>query len=163
MIILCPLGLLFKEGFVLLKKIFYSEIILKSMERDGALYFSFEEAQKQIVRNMRSIGIMLEPWVKKGLLRFQTVRSTTYGLEMHLAIIHREVNNFKPQVIIIDPISNLGELATEIEIKGMLSRVIDFLKMQKITALFTDLSHAGSSLEESDRLIISYGHMGSPA
>jgi len=112
---------------------------------ERALYFSFEEAPQQIIRNMRSVGIMLEPWVKKDLLKFKTVRSTTYGLEMHLAELHREVNDFKPRVVIMDPISNLSFTTTQEEIKGMLSRAIDFLKMQKITALFTDLTHGGVS------------------
>ncbi|MDY6952788.1 MAG: circadian clock protein KaiC [Thermodesulfobacteriota bacterium] len=122
---------------------------------ERALYISFEEAPKQIIRNMRSIGIMLEPWVKKGLLKFQAVRATTYGLEMHLALLHREVNDFKPRVVVMDPISNLGEAATEIEIKGMLCRIIDFLKMQKITAFFTDLTHGGAALEATESAISS--------
>ena len=112
---------------------------------ERALYFSFEEAPKQIIRNMRSIGIILEPWVKKGLLKFKTARSTTFGLEMHLAVIHKEVNDFEPNVVVIDTISNLGSSAGEQEIKGLMSRMIDFMKMRKITALFTDLTHGGAS------------------
>ncbi|MBT3368812.1 MAG: circadian clock protein KaiC, partial [Nitrospina sp.] len=112
---------------------------------ERALYFSFEEAPKQIIRNMRSIGIILEPWVKKGLLKFKTARSTTFGLEMHLAVIHKEVNDFEPNVVVIDTISNLSSSAGEQEIKGLMSRMIDFMKMRKITALFTDLTHGGAS------------------
>jgi circadian clock protein KaiC len=122
---------------------------------ERALYFSFEEAPKQIIRNMASIGIMLEPWMKKGLLKFKAVRSATYGLEMHLAMLHKEVNNFKPKVVVIDPLSNLSESATQVEIKGMLSRVIDFLKMQEITSIFTDLTHGGASLEATTTAVSS--------
>jgi circadian clock protein KaiC len=122
---------------------------------ERALYFSFEEAPKQIIRNMRSIGIRLEPWVKRGLLKFKTVRSTTYGLEMHLAMLHNEINDFRPQVVVIDPLSNLSISASLEEVKGMLSRVIDFLKMQKITAFFTDLTHGGASLEATEAAISS--------
>ncbi|MDY6988503.1 MAG: circadian clock protein KaiC [Thermodesulfobacteriota bacterium] len=122
---------------------------------ERALYLSFEEAPKQIIRNMRSVGIVLEPWVKEGLLRFQAVRATTYGLEMHLALLHREVKGFNPRVVVMDPISNLGEAATEMEIKAMLSRVIDYLKMQTITGFFTDLTHGGAALEATESAISS--------
>jgi circadian clock protein KaiC len=122
---------------------------------ERALYFSFEEAPKQIIRNMRSIGIRLEPWVKRGLFKFKTVRSMTYGLEMHLAMLHNEINDFRPQVVVIDPLSNLSITASLEEVKGMLSRVIDFLKMQKITAFFTDLTHGGASLEATESAISS--------
>lgn len=122
---------------------------------ERALYFSFEEAPKQIIRNMRSIGIILEPWVKKGLLKFKTARSTTFGLEMHLAVIHKEVNDFEPNVVVIDTISNLGSSAGEQEIKGLMSRMIDFMKMRKITALFTDLTHGGASPEATESNISS--------
>ncbi|MCF8081644.1 MAG: circadian clock protein KaiC [Deltaproteobacteria bacterium] len=122
---------------------------------EKALYFSFEEAQEQIVRNMRSIGMNLEPWIKNGLLRFRTERATTFGLEMHLALLHKEVSDFEPQVVVIDPISNLGASVTALEIKGMLSRVIDFLKMHHITALFTDLTHGGTALEATESAVSS--------
>lgn len=75
--------------------------------------------------------------MKKGLLRFHSERSSTFGLEMHLALLHQAVGDFQPRVVDIDPISNLSISTTEVEIKGMLSRVIDFLKMQKITAIPT--------------------------
>jgi circadian clock protein KaiC len=122
---------------------------------EKALYLSFEEPQDQIVRNMRSIGIHLESWVKRDLLRFRAERAATFGLEMHLALLHREVNLFDPQVVVIDPISNLGTSATDVEIKGMLSRVIDFLKMQKITTLFTDLTRGGNALEATESAVSS--------
>ena len=74
---------------------------------NACLYFAFEEAPSQIMRNMRSIGFDLEHWVRKGLLRFHAVRSTLYGLEQHLVTIHKQVNEFEPSVVIIDPITNL--------------------------------------------------------
>ncbi|NIO00051.1 MAG: circadian clock protein KaiC [Anaerolineae bacterium] len=114
---------------------------------ERCLYFAFEEAMDQIIRNMRSIGIDLEPWVKRGLLQFQAARPTLYGLEMHLVRIHELIEEFKPHVVVVDPISNLAVVGTEDEARSMLARVIDFLKMNQITALFTDLTHGGSSLE----------------
>ena len=114
---------------------------------ERCLYFAFEEGMDQIIRNMRSIGIDLEPWVKRGLLQFQAARPTLYGLEMHLVRMHKLIEESKPHVVVVDPISNLTVVGTEDEARSILARVIDFLKMNQITALFTDLTHGGSPLE----------------
>jgi len=110
---------------------------------ERCLYFCFEESPDQITRNMRSIGIDLEPWVKSGNLRFRAARVTSYGLEMHLSIMHREIDDFKPHMVILDPISDLTAMATGHESKSILTRLIDFMKAKGITSLFTDLSHTG--------------------
>ena len=113
---------------------------------EKCLYFAFEEAPSQIIRNMRSIGIDLEPWIKQGLLDIYAVRPTIYGLEMHLVKMYKLVRDFKPRVVIIDPVTNLIAIGSDTEVKSMLSRLIDFLKANLITALFTNLSHAGGAL-----------------
>ena len=107
------------------------------------LIFAFEESPKQIIRNMRSIGIDLKPWVDKGLLKFHATRPTLYGLETHLVTIHKMVREFKPDVVIFDPISNLVTVGTRDEVKSMLTRLIDFLKNQQITTLSTSLRMMG--------------------
>jgi len=117
---------------------------------ERALYFAFEEAPNQIMRNMRSIGLDLEPWVQQGLLRFHAVRPTLYGLEMHLTTIHKAVNDFNPQVVVLDPISNLTSVGTTLEVKSTLNRIIDYMKMQQITGVFTNLTIGGESLEHTD-------------
>ncbi|WP_262967157.1 circadian clock protein KaiC [Methylobacter psychrophilus] len=114
---------------------------------ERCLYFAFEESQNQIIRNMHSIGIDLGQWVEKGLLQFQNARATLYGLEMHLVVMHKTINKFNPNIVIVDPISNLVAAASNAEVKSMLSRMIDYLKMQQITAFFTDLASPSSSLE----------------
>jgi circadian clock protein KaiC len=106
---------------------------------ERCLYFAFEESRPQIIRNMRSIGVDLEQWVEKGLLRFHSVRPTLYGLEMHLATIHKLVNDFNPAVVAVDPITNLGSIGSSAEVKTALTRLIDFLKHKQITALFARL------------------------
>ena len=116
---------------------------------ERSLYFIFEESPAQIIRNMRSIGIDLEPWVKKGLLRFHAARPSLYGLEMHLVTIHKQIKEFMPGVVAIDPISNLVNIGTIAETKSMITRLVDFLKAGLITGIFTNLSH-GDSLEETD-------------
>jgi circadian clock protein KaiC len=108
------------------------------------LYLAFEESQDQVVRNMRSIGIDLQPWIEKGLLQFHASRPTQHGLEMHLVRIHKLVEQFKPQLVIADPITNLMLTGTERDIQSMLTRLIDFLKARRTTALFTSLTSAGN-------------------
>jgi circadian clock protein KaiC len=131
----------------------FAEAACKRSER--VLYFCFEESPNQLMRNMRSIGIDLEPWVQKGLLQFQATRPTFYGLEMHLAATHKAVNDFKPKVVILDPINTFVVGDKEIEVKTMLMRIVDFLKMKQITALFTSLTSSGSAMEHTDTSISS--------
>jgi len=126
----------------------FAEAACKRGER--VLYFCFEESPNQLMRNMLSIGIKLEPWVQKGLLQFQATRPTFYGLEMHLAVTHKIVNVFKPDIVILDPINTFVVGDKEFEVKTMLMRIVDFLKSKQITALFTSLTSGESALESSD-------------
>ena len=126
----------------------FAEAACKRGER--VLYFCFEESPNQLMRNMRSIGIKLEPWVQKGLLQFQATRPTFYGLEMHLAVTHKAVDAFNPDIVIMDPINTFILGDKENEVKTMLMRIVDFLKGNQITALFTSLTSTESALESSD-------------
>lgn len=117
---------------------------------ERALYFAFEESPSQITRNMRSIGFDLEPWVRKGLLRFQASRPSVHGLEMHLLTVHDQIRNFKPKVIVMDPITNLANVGSGMETKSMLSRLIDFLKTEHVTALFTSLTGGDATEQTTD-------------
>ena len=122
---------------------------------ERAFYFAFEESPSQIMRNMRSVGIDLQPWVQKGRLQFQATRSTFAGLEMHLTTMRKMVNAFKPQVVIVDPLNSFAIGGNETEVKAMLMRLVDFLKMNKITGFFTNLTSDGSPLERTDVAISS--------
>ena len=117
---------------------------------DRVLFFCFEESPNQIMRNMRSIGLRLEPLVKRGVLRFHAARPTLCGLEMHLATMFKEIAEFKPSVVIVDPITSLLAAGTDHETKGMVTRLIDYLKGGQVTSLFTSLTNGGSSLEQSE-------------
>jgi circadian clock protein KaiC len=118
--------------------------------KDRCLYLSFEESVAQVTRNMQSIGINLQPCVKKGLLRFHSIRPTEHGLEMHLARLHKMVDQFKPRVVVIDPITNLISGDGDQEVQSMLMRLIDFLKANQITAVFTSLTVSGKHAEQSE-------------
>jgi circadian clock protein KaiC len=117
---------------------------------ERCLYFAFEESKGQMVRNMRSIGIDLDRWTEAGLLQFHASRPTIYGLEMHLAMMHKLVSEFQPEVVVIDPISNLMSVGSDLQVRSMLTRLIDFLKTNQITALFTDLTMGGVSVEGTE-------------
>jgi circadian clock protein KaiC len=108
--------------------------------KERCLYFAFEESPQQIMRNMLSIGIDLKADVDKGLLEMHASRPTLFGLEMHLVDIHKKIKRFKPQTVILDPITNLITIGSVGEVKAMLIRLIDFLQSEQITVLFTALS-----------------------
>ena len=114
------------------------------------LYWSSDESPDQIVRNMASIGYDLGRHVRKGLLRFHSVRPTLYGLESHLVALHKMVTEFQPAAIVMDPITNLSAVADDTEIKAMLTRVIDFLKSRGITAIFTSQTLSSSKAEQTE-------------
>jgi len=117
---------------------------------DRVLFFSFEESPNQIIRNMHSIGLRLEPLVERGLLRFHAARPTLCGLEMHLATMFKEIAAFQPAVVIVDPITSLLVAGTDSETKGMVTRLIDFLKGNQVTSFFTSLTHGGHALQQSE-------------
>ena len=126
----------------------FAEAACKRGEK--VLFFCFEESPDQLMRNMLSIGIRLDTWVQKGLLKFQATRPTLYGLEMHLAATHKAVNAFKPDIVVLDPINTFIIGDKDIEVKRMLMRIVDFLKANQITALFTSLTSNESASESSD-------------
>ncbi len=103
------------------------------------LYFAFEESPQQLVRNMRSVGMDLGTWQDQGLLRIEAARPTLSGLERHLVTIHKLIGEFKPDAVVIDPISNLISVGNLAEVRSMLTRLIDYLKVKGITAFFTSL------------------------
>jgi len=126
----------------------FAEAACRRKER--CLFFCFEESRSQILRNMRSIGMDLEPHVQSGLLEFVTARPTLHGLETHLALIQRAIREFKPGIVVMDPITNFLAVGTPSESKAMLMRLVDFLKSGRITALVTSLTESSHSLEQSE-------------
>jgi circadian clock protein KaiC len=122
---------------------------------ERCLYFSFEESPSQIMRNMGTIGLDLDQWVKKGRLQIHNVRPFYYGLETHLARKIQAVTEFAPQVVIIDPISGLDTTGTPSEIKSALMRLLDWLRLKGITVLLTNLTVGVSTLESTDAAISS--------
>jgi len=123
---------------------------------ERCLYFAFEEATNQILRNMRSIGIDLAPHVKKGLLQFHVARPTLYGLEMHLVTMYDLIREYKPQIVVLDPITDFFAIGSKTEVKAAITRIIDFLKKEQITALFTSYT---SEEDTPDQTIVGVSSM----
>ena len=117
---------------------------------ERCLFFSFEESQAQIVRNMKSININLEPHMRKGLLQFHTTRPTVHGLEMHLVLMHKIIEEFKPSLVIVDPISNMRNAGTVDDSANMLIRLVDFLRKNKITGFLISLTGSKSFTEMTE-------------
>ena len=117
---------------------------------ERCLYFASEESPAQIIRNMRSIGIDLETWVTRGLLQFHAARPTYGGIEEVLLVAHKAIAGFHPSAVVVDPITNLLMVSTLHEVRSLLTRLIDFLKIQQITALFTSATTTNGPAETSE-------------
>jgi circadian clock protein KaiC len=111
------------------------------LRKESTLYFSFEESPDQLVRNMMSVSINLRPFIKSKLLFIHSSRSSLQGLEMHLLVLHKLIEELKPRTVIIDPISSLVTVGNDSEVRAMLVRLMDMLKVDGINALFTSLTH----------------------
>jgi circadian clock protein KaiC len=126
----------------------FAEAACRRGER--CLYFAFEESPDQIARNMGSIGVDLAPWMRRDLLRIQAQRPTALGLEAHLLAMYRLIDEWRPRVVVVDPVTNMIAVGSETEVKAMLARLIDFMKLRQITALFTSLTEGGGAAERTD-------------
>lgn len=118
--------------------------------KEKCLYFAFEESPRQIVRNMKSIGIDLQKHIDAGLLEIHSSRPTLYGLEMHLVAIHKIIRKFRPRTVILDPITNLITIGSMSEVKSMLIRLIDYLQSENITVIFTALVFEKEATTQTD-------------
>ena len=128
------------------KTIFAAHFAMSSCKRkEPTLYFSFEESPDQLIRNMGTIGIDFEQAIKSKLLNIQASRPSLQGLEMHLMVFNKLLANLKPRTVIIDPISSLITIGNNNEVRAMLVRLMDTLKINQVNALFTSLTHDGYS------------------
>jgi circadian clock protein KaiC len=116
---------------------------------ERCLYFAFEESAHQIMRNMRSVGMELAPHVKKGLLHYHVARPSQYGLEMHLVSIYDLIREFKPNLVVMDPITDFSTVGNAAEIKSAVTRIVDFLKSNQITGVFVSVISGTEAVDQS--------------
>ena len=117
---------------------------------EKTMYFAFEESSQQVVRNMRSIGLDLEQWTGKGILKIVGQRPTIHGLEHHLMSMQFMIDDFRPTTVVVDPVTNLSQVGSLRDVRLMLSRLVDYLKARNITILFTSLTQGGTDAELTD-------------
>ena len=132
------------------KTILASYFALSSCKRkERVLFFSFEESPEQLIRNIQSVGIKIEPYIKSNLLHIHSSRPSLQGLELHLLMLTKMVKKYNPRTVIVDPISSLVTVGTGSEVRAMLIRLMDMLKSKGINALFTSLTH-NTFIDSSD-------------
>jgi circadian clock protein KaiC len=122
---------------------------------ERCLFFSFEESASQILRNMRTIGIDLQAFIRKDILRIHSSRPTVFGLEMHLVRMHKLISQFQPSVVIVDPVSNLQTAGTKEDTTNLLVRLVDFLREKGILGFLVSLTAGTKPLEATDEGISS--------
>jgi circadian clock protein KaiC len=124
------------------KTILAAHFAMSSCKRkESTLFFSFEESPDQLVRNMATIGIDFEEAVQSKMLFIQASRPSLQGLELHLMVLNKLLEELKPRTVIIDPISSLITIGNTNEVRAMLIRLMDTLKKKQINALFTSLTY----------------------
>ncbi|MEA2191209.1 MAG: circadian clock protein KaiC [Solirubrobacteraceae bacterium] len=119
---------------------------------ERAMYFAFEEAEAEIVRNMASVGIHLRRWVDAGLLQFRCFRPSLLGLEAHLFAMQKFVTEFDPVAVVMDPVSDLLRIGTAADVAALLTRQVDFLKARGVTAVFTSLAEIGEQTQTDQQM-----------
>ncbi len=117
---------------------------------ERCMYFAFEESAQQVIRNMRSIGLDLSRWVKKGLLKIVGQRPTVHGLEHHLMTLQFMIDDYDPAAVVVDPVTNLTQVGTITDVRATLARLVDHLKGRKVTILFTSLTPGSADAEMTD-------------
>jgi len=122
------------------KTSFAAQFARAACERgERCLYFAFEESPSQIIRNMKSIGVDLQPYIDTDIMQISASRPMAYGLEMHLITMRKLIDRFEPSIVIVDPISNLTNVGTQTDVKLTLTKLVDYLKLKNITAVCTSL------------------------
>jgi len=122
---------------------------------ERCLYLGYEEPANQLVRNMRSVGLDLRPWIDKGLLHVHAMRPTSHGVEAHLIGLYRLVESLRPGLVVVDPLTALFHAGSTVDAQSMLTRTLDFLKARQVTAVLTSLSHGGDHLERTQAAVSS--------
>jgi circadian clock protein KaiC len=122
---------------------------------ERCLFLSYEESSGQLIQNMSSIGFHFAPLVKKGLLKIVSTRPSFFGLEMHLLEVYKIIADFKPQAVVIDPLTSLIGQGNQLELQSMLTRMIDLLKSTGITGFFTSLVSSTAQNDTSGEIGVS--------
>lgn len=116
---------------------------------EKALFISFDEAASQIVRNVRSIGLGLQPHIDSGHLVIHMLRAGQDLVETHYLEILRMLDAERPDCLVIDPISALLKAGGDAASYLSAERLLDTVKSRGITTLMTSLVDPSGSQEET--------------
>lgn len=124
----------------------FAEAACKRGER--TLFVSFDSDGAEVIRNLGSVGIQLDRYVKNGLLRMISARTITGSAETYLARIKSLAKEHKSRCLVIDPVSTLSKSGNELTAHGVAERLIDWSKSESITMVCTSLLDEMSSQTE---------------
>jgi len=115
---------------------------------------SFDESVGEIVRNLQSINIDLEPYINNKLLHIESIRGSQAGTEEHVGNLRKLIEFHKPACFVIDPLSAIvhGEGDSR---RRMPEKIITLTKVSGITLICTSLLGNGNSLNEDTGIQIS--------
>lgn len=132
------------------KSTFAAHLVSSTCARhERALLILFEESPDQFLRNMRSVGLDLRPWVDAGLLHIWAARPDALGMETHLAVLAQLIDEEAPSVAVLDGIASIGHGISATEATSVVARKLDLLKTREITTLITALGHEHAASAES--------------
>jgi circadian clock protein KaiC len=115
---------------------------------ERTMYVSFDEGAAQIVRNLRSVGIRLAPYLKSGLLSMYSTRTRGPNIDDQFSDLRARVRAHKPRCLVIDPLSALSTKLAHLASADAAQQFVDFLKVEGITVFNTSLMD-GLSTEEA--------------
>ena len=103
------------------------------------LFVSFDSDANEVVRNLSSVGIKLERFVKKGMLRLVSARTITGSAEIHLMHIKKLAREHRARCLVIDPVSALAKTGNGSTAHSVVERMMNWTKAEGITIVCTSL------------------------
>jgi circadian clock protein KaiC len=131
----------------------FAEAACKRGER--TLFMSFDSDADEVIRNLASVNIRLEGFVKTGMLRLISARAVSGSAEIHLMQIKNLSDSQRARCVIIDPVSALAKAGNEETAYSVAERLLDWSKAAGITLVCTSLLHEATSFSEGTPLQIS--------
>jgi circadian clock protein KaiC len=134
-----------------------SSLFLEAACRRGerALFISFDENARDIVRDLASVGVQLAPYLKSGLLRIEAVRTEAASSEDHLIRIKHLLREHQPACVAVDPFSALVKVGGELAARNVAERLIYLCRNERITVFMTSLIEGTDVTLETTPLHIS--------
>ena len=122
---------------------------------ERALYISFDENARDIVRDLATMSIKLAPYLDSGLLRMESVRTESASSEEHFMHIKRLINEQHPRCVAVDPLSALARVGGGLAARAVAERLIYLCRNKGVTVLFTSLLEGSDPHLETTTLHVS--------